>query len=76
MRKSVLKLSLCYIIIRLTSWGSGNIGVFLYSCCILGGFVFFGGHGVHEQGDEYLLVKRSNVKIILIVKDMSTILIL
>jgi len=63
-------------IIKLTSWGSGHVGVFLYSCSIICGFVVFGGHGVHGQGDEYLLVKRIKVKIMSSVKCISTVHIL
>jgi len=63
-------------IIKLTSCSSGNVGVFLYSCSILGGCVIFGGHGVHGQGDEYLLVKIIKVKIMSNVKYISTVHIL
>jgi hypothetical protein len=56
-----------YIII-LTSWDSSDVGVFLYSCSIIGGLVFFGGYGVHGQGDEYLWVERIKINIILLIK--------
>ncbi|KAF0766881.1 hypothetical protein FWK35_00003804 [Aphis craccivora] len=37
-------------------WDSSDVSVFLHSDSIFGGFVFFGGHSVHGQGDEYLLI--------------------
>lgn len=49
----------CTLLFALTSWGSGDVGVFLCS------YSFFGGNGVHGQGDEYLYRVQNKVMIIL-----------